>query len=47
VLFTYDQKYKTITYYFDETIKPGKHNLRLEVEDLSGNTTVFEKAFIK
>ena len=47
VLFNYDQKYKTITHYFDGTIKPGKHKLRLLVEDLSGNIATFEKEFIR
>jgi murein DD-endopeptidase MepM/ murein hydrolase activator NlpD len=47
VLFEYDQKYKTITHYFNGTIKPGKHKLRLLVEDLSGNIATFEKEFIK
>lgn len=47
ILFKYDQKYKTITHYFDDTIKPGKHNLRLMVEDPSGNIATFEKEFIR
>jgi murein DD-endopeptidase MepM/ murein hydrolase activator NlpD len=47
ILFSYDQKYKTITHQFDGTIKPGKHKLRLVVEDLSGNIATFEKEFIK
>ena len=45
--FNYDQKYKTITHYFDGTIKPGKHKLRLLVEDSSGNIATFEKEFIR
>ena len=47
ILMIYDQKYHTITHYFDGSIKPGKHKLRLVVEDQCGNQQIFEKEFIK
>jgi murein DD-endopeptidase MepM/ murein hydrolase activator NlpD len=47
VLFEYDKKYRSLVYKFDKTIKPGKHSLKLIVEDTRGNKTEFKKDFIR
>ncbi|MGL6269310.1 MAG: M23 family peptidase, partial [Chitinophagaceae bacterium] len=36
----FSQKGRTFTYKFDENCLPGKHSLKISVEDEAGNTTV-------
>lgn len=47
VLFEYDKKYRSLVYKFDKNLKPGKHSLKLIVEDTRGNKTEFLKDFIR
>ncbi len=47
ILLETDSKTNRITHYFDDRISPGKHQLRLEVTDAMGNTTLFEEAFLR
>jgi len=48
VLFEYEPKKDLLTYDFsDKTFDQAKHQLRLEVEDNAGNTTIYETVFFK
>ncbi len=47
VLFEYDKKYRSLVYKFEKNLKPGKHSLKLIVEDTRGNKTEFLKDFIR
>lgn len=47
ILMEYDRKSGRITHRFDEHIPSGKHHLRLEVRDVMGNSTVYEKNFLR
>jgi hypothetical protein len=46
VLFEYDPKLKRITHVFEERfLKAGDNNLKVEVVDHVGNSTIFESTF--
>ncbi len=47
ILMEYDKKSAIITHRFDRRISEGKHLLRLEVRDIMGNSTVYEKHFLR
>ncbi|MBK7406717.1 MAG: M23 family metallopeptidase [Saprospirales bacterium] len=47
ILMEYDRKSGRITHQFDGRISSGKHQLRLEVTDVMGNSTVYEKSFLR
>jgi hypothetical protein len=46
-LFEFDLKNDLITHHFDRPLKPGTHNLKIEVTDYVGNTTVREWEFVR
>ena len=47
ILMEYDRKSGRIVHWFDQRISSGKHQLRLEVTDIMGNSTVYEKSFLR
>ncbi len=47
VLFTYDEKNKRIQYVFEEELPKGTHQIKLEITDIMGNTSVFERSFLR
>lgn len=47
ILMEFDRKSSMLVHRFDKRIAPGKHLFRLEVTDVMGNTTVFEKHFLR
>ena len=47
VLFEYDKKNKLITHNFEKNLYHGKHNIRIVVEDYSGNVAEYNNTFIK
>ena len=47
VLFEYDKKKRILSHRFDNSMKRGKHILKLVVEDDNGNVNIFEKPFLK
>ena len=47
LLFEYDYKTRTITYYVDDHISAGKHTLNLKVWDDRKNVSYYEKEFLK
>ena len=47
ILMEYDRKSGVIVHKFDQRISAGKHLLRLEVRDVMGNSTVYEKHFLR
>ena len=48
ILFEYDYKKSRITYEFDnEFVLDGKNELKLEVRDNVGNSTIFETHFFR
>jgi len=48
VLFEYEPKRKELTYQFsDKIFNSTKHELRLEVEDNTGNKAIYETSFLR
>ena len=48
VLFEHETKNSTITYDFSDLYFPdGKHFLKIEIEDLNGNKSIYEEVFLK
>jgi hypothetical protein len=47
VLMDYDAKNNLLVYTFDERIKSGKNNFRLQVTDAVGNTAVYETTLVR
>ena len=47
VLFEYSIKTKKITHKFRKSLKKGKHQIKVVVEDDRGNTSIFENEFIR
>ncbi len=47
VLLKFDQKNNLMYHIFDDTIKPGKHELKLSVEDQAGNVGEYVRSFTR
>ncbi|GIV34099.1 MAG: peptidase M23 [Chitinophagales bacterium] len=47
ILMEYDEKNDMLTYFYDERISPGPHQLFLKVTDRVGNTATFQTSFIR
>ncbi len=47
VLFQHDSKKDLLTYYFDDRVGPGKHELELVVSDSRGNKNIYQRTFTR
>ncbi len=47
ILMEYDAKNDRITHFLEEELAKGRHELRIEVRDERGNTSVFSESFVR